>query len=82
MAFASIPTPQPDIDALQRTCMALKQAVEQIVGMRGGERMPSIFVQNTQPDETTDGDFWLVSGTTTTLSIAINGKWMPVGNLV
>ena len=82
MSFPSIPTPLPDLDALHRTCAALKLAVEQIVGTRGGEHMPCIFVQNDQPDEISDGDFWLASGVKTTLSIAINGKWMPVGNLV
>jgi len=82
MSFPSIPTPQPDLDALQRTCSALKQAVEQIVGTRGSEHMPCIFVQNDQPEADEDGDFWLASGIKTTLSISINGKWMPVGTLV
>jgi hypothetical protein len=62
--------------------MVLKQAVEQIVGTRGGEHMPSIFVQAAQPDATNDGDFWLCNATKTTLSIAINGKWLTVGTLV
>jgi hypothetical protein len=44
--------------------------------------MPCIFVQKDMPDADEDGDFWLQSGIKTTLSISVNGKWMPVGNLV
>lgn len=82
MSFPSIPTPTTDVDSLQKTCMVLKTAVEQIIGTRPGEHMPCIFVQTTTPDEITDGDFWLCNGTKTTLNVAVNGKWLPVGNLV
>jgi hypothetical protein len=82
MSFPSIPTPTTDTDSLQKTCMALKTAVEQIIGTRGGEHMPCIFVQATTPTEIDDGDFWLCNASKTTLSIAVNGKWLPVGTLV
>lgn len=82
MSFPSIPTPQNNLDALYRSVMALKQAVEQIVGQRGAERMPCIFVQSDMPEADEDGDFWLQSGTKTTLSVSVSGKWLPVGTLV
>lgn len=82
MSFPAIPTPKNDVDSLYRSVVALKQSVEMIVGGRGPERMPCIFVQSTMPDETEDGDFWLQSGQKTTLSVAVGGKWLPVGTLV
>jgi hypothetical protein len=82
MSFPAIPTPNNDVDSLFKTVMALKQSVEQIVGVRGAEHMPCIFVQKDMPEADSDGDFWLQSGIKTTLSISINGKWMPVGSLV
>lgn len=82
MSFPAIPTPKNDVDSLFKSVMALKQSVEQIVGGRGPEHMPCIFVQNDMPEADSDGDFWLQSGIKTTLSISVGGKWLPVGTLV
>lgn len=81
--FASIPDPTNDVEGLHRSVIALKQAVEQIIGTRGGpvgnERKASVFVQDTEPVPAQDGDFWLCKGgQASSMSISINGGWQVI----
>jgi hypothetical protein len=72
-ATPTIPEPTNDVDGLYRTCMALKQAVERL------NAGPRIFVQDTEPVASKDGDFWLSKGgLMSSLSVSINGKWQAV----
>jgi hypothetical protein len=88
--IAPIPDPTADVDGLFRSVMALKQAVEQMVGSRGrshgglsekasghisAERKATIHIVVQAPSAAIDGDFWLCKGQTTSLSVAVNGKW-------
>jgi hypothetical protein len=81
----AIPVPRPDLTALTATCVALKQQVERMMrapSPMGSARRPVMFLQPTQPTKFADGDFWLHSAETTTLSVALGGNWRIVGNLV
>jgi hypothetical protein len=76
--IVTIPEPSNDPDGLFRTVMALKQAVEQMLGVRGrahgglseqafsgettSERKATIHVISSQPGASVDGDFWLCPG--------------------
>lgn len=79
--FAAIPDPTTDVQGLHRTVLAMKVAIEQIIGQRTGpvaeERKASIFTtSDTAPDAGDDGDLWLFKGgEQTSVSMMIGGKW-------
>lgn len=89
--YDTIPEPLPSVEALHRTVVALKQTVEQMIGLRGRshgglsekaqgvlteERKATIHVTGYMPHADIDGDFWLCkTGQSSSLSVAINGKW-------
>jgi hypothetical protein len=79
--FPSIPVPTNDVNGLYQTCMALKQAVDQMLGSTGTERMPHIHIRSDQPIIESDGDFWLSTGLSTTLNVSYGGKWHVIGTL-
>jgi hypothetical protein len=82
-SFPSIPMPTDDPRALYNTCMVLKQAVEDLQGAnRSTGYAARMFVQDTPPDIIRDGDFWMTTGTSTTLSLSIGGVWRRAGTLV
>ena len=74
----TIPEPTADVLGLHRTCLALKQAVEQMQGQRGRshgglseqalagspsqERKATIHIADQPPHDPPDGDFWLAKG--------------------
>lgn len=82
MTFPSIPTPTNDVNALFRTVQVLKQAMEQVIGLRGVQHMPCMYVQETAPTGANDGDFWLNTiGKTTKLYVQATGAWVVAGTL-
>lgn len=83
-ALPTIPVPRPDLDALAKTCSALKETIERFMRSPrplGTGRRPAMFLDQDQPTGMQDGDFWLQSGEKTTLSVALKGKWHVVGTL-
>ena len=81
--FPSIPMPRSELEALYNCCMVLKQAVEALQGAnRETGYSPRMFVQNTPPDVTRDGDFWLAQGISMTLNVSLGGQWVRTGTLV
>ena len=82
--MATSPTYPVDPDAARRAGGALQLLHGAEAGRRGtagrGQRgtgyAPRMFVQNTPPDVTRDGDFWLVQGTSTTLNVSLGGQWV------
>jgi len=84
VARATIPTPSEDPASLAECCIALKQAVEQIMGRYGEAdfgRAARITVSGEMPKIIGDGDFWLSEGATNTLSMSYQGKWLRLGVL-
>jgi len=84
VARMGITTPTPDVETLARTCMDLKQAVEQMQGRYdepgiGGS--PRLTVDEQPPKFAANGDFWLSTGLANVLSIYLNNKWYKVGAL-
>ena len=83
-ARMAISVPTPDVEALTKTCMELKQAVEQITGRyneKGLGGAPRMTLDDQPPKIPHDGDFWLSTGATNVLSVALHGKWYKVGVL-
>lgn len=82
--WPTIPVPTTDPDSLNASVIALKQAVEMLIGTRGAdnaERNATMYIQNGEP-EAKDGAFWLsVGAPQTTLNVSVNGKWHIVGTL-
>ena len=76
----TIATPTTDPQALWKTCMDLKQAVEEMQGFYNEiDFRPRMTVSRDQPTIERDGEFWLSEGETNTLSIAYQGKWRKLG---
>jgi hypothetical protein len=81
-AYPSIPMPLNNPDALYATVLALKQAVDMMVGNKGEERMPTMYTTEQPPQgpQAIDGDLWLSKAPTmTTLNVMVGGKWRQVG---
>lgn len=81
MKIASIPDPVTTVEGLYRTVEALKQAVEQMAGLRGPAHAATIYVSPVRPASAgvVEGDFWLcTSGTATSLSIFVGSLWKVV----
>jgi hypothetical protein len=58
----SIPTPvKGNVDSMHDTMMAMKQAVEHLIGTRGAQPASRTFVQNTVPTAYNVGDHWVNS---------------------
>jgi len=78
-----IPEPRNDVDSLFASVMALKAAVEDIVGTRGHDAnvRSCVYTQKTPPKITHNGDFWLTEGVSSTLSVSYNGKWYKIADL-
>lgn len=55
----SIPDPMPSIQGLMTSVLALKQTVEVMAGLRGGDHAIRCYVQNTQPEDPRVGDRWI-----------------------
>jgi len=79
--FATIPVPVADPDGLYHTCMAMKEAIETMQGLRGNSLTPRLFTGQQPPRIDREGDFWLSTGQSTTLNVAYAGKWFRVGVL-
>ena len=87
--FPTIPVPAADLDALHRSVLALKQAVEMLTGGDGrsvsgasaDRYAPHVFVQPNTPTPLHQGDLWLCTGTTYTFNIWKDDKWLIVATL-
>ena len=74
----SIPSPDTSVDGLYKTCMALKQAVEEMRGELEGDFRPRMTISDQPPAINQDGEFWLSEGSTNVLSVSYQGKWRKV----
>lgn len=60
----TIPIPvKGDTQSVHETLMNMKQAVEILLGTRGGQPVTRTFVQKDQPTAHNVGDLWIVEGT-------------------
>jgi len=78
--FPSIPMPTEEQHQLYVVAMAMKQVLEAIT-LPGTARKPTMYTTPTMPADALEGDFWLVTGTSTTLNILTAGRWFRVGTL-
>jgi hypothetical protein len=87
--FPTIPEPATDVDSLHKSVLALKRSVEMLTGgdnksMTGDKSDRNAHHVFTQPDTPTalhEGDMWLCTGASYSLSIWQGGKWLLVATL-
>lgn len=87
--FPTIPVPENNVEALHKTCLALKRCVEMLTGPDARSRdgsssnrfAPHVFVQADTPTALHEGDLWLCEGPTFTFNIWSAGKWMVIASL-
>lgn len=73
----SIPQPDGSDASTLAVLMALKQAVEWLLGSRDTVPTHRIFVQDATPVARTEGDLWITSQPTSTLSYWTGTAWQP-----
>jgi hypothetical protein len=56
--FPSIPDPLATIEGLQATVLAMKQIIEQLLGLRGDTAVPLVYIQAEVPTQPQRNEFW------------------------
>jgi hypothetical protein len=78
--FPTIPFPEENLGSLKGTCLALKQAVETLMGTRGDRPVTRVFVQDTTPTALAKGDFWVKQQPAAVLSYWNGDAWIILAN--
>ena len=83
--FPTIPIPREDVQSLNTSVLALKEAVEMLThqgGEQAGRHPCFAFVQPEVPNATSPGDIWLCTSGVYSFSIWDGFNWLKVGDIV